>query len=200
MIASHARPEGVDTLYPSLGSAAFEARSDRRADARHRLSCVCVQGRTPSGRIAAPDSLDQSAGRLWEEPRTMQLAELVGGGMLTPRIEVGGRYDGGDAETGAGLVVGGSLGYAVGAWGTLKALLLAGAAASPNGAPAAPCSSPRGRTAVVRHCAWPGPGAGPPPPRAQACGRCPTRRAWPLAGTSAHVIASRALEAMESVP
>ena len=113
MIASHARPEGVDTLYPSLGSAAFEARSDRRADARHRLSCVCVQGRTPSGRIAAPDSLDQSAGRLWEEPRTMQLAELVGGGMLTPRIEVGGRYDGGDAETGAGLVVGGSLGYAV---------------------------------------------------------------------------------------
>ena len=63
MIASHARPEGVDTLYPSLGSAAFEARSDRRADARHRLSCVCVQGRTPSGRIAAPDSLDQSAGR-----------------------------------------------------------------------------------------------------------------------------------------
>ena len=113
MIASHARPEGVDTLYPSLGSAAFQARSDRRADARHRLSCVCVQGRTPSGRIAAPDSLDQSAGRLWEEPRTMQLAELVGGGMLTPRIEVGGRYDGGDAETGAGLVVGGSLGYAV---------------------------------------------------------------------------------------
>ena len=63
MIASHARPEGVDTLYPNFGSAAFQARSDRRADARHRLSCVCVQGRTPSGRIAAPDSLDQTRSR-----------------------------------------------------------------------------------------------------------------------------------------
>ena len=38
------------------------------------------------------------------------------------RIPVGGRYDGGDAETGAGLVVGGSLGYALSAWGlTLSA-------------------------------------------------------------------------------
>ena len=46
----------------------------------------------------------------------------VGGGLLTPRVEVGGRYDGGDAETGAGLVVGGSLGYALPAWGlTLSA-------------------------------------------------------------------------------
>ena len=42
MIASHARPEGVDTLYPNLGSAAFEARFDRRADTRRRLSCVCT--------------------------------------------------------------------------------------------------------------------------------------------------------------
>ena len=39
------------------------------------------------------------------------------GGVLTPALEVGGRYDGGDAETGAGLVVGGSLRYAVPAWG-----------------------------------------------------------------------------------
>ena len=44
------------------------------------------------------------------------------GGVLTPALEVGGRYDGGDAETGAGLVVGGSLGYALPAWGlTLSA-------------------------------------------------------------------------------
>ena len=69
MIASHTRPEGVDTLYPNLGSAAFEARSDRRADARHRLSCACVQGRTPSGRIAAPDSLDQTRSRSWPARR-----------------------------------------------------------------------------------------------------------------------------------
>ena len=46
----------------------------------------------------------------------------VGGGVLTPALEVGGRYDGGDAETGAGLVVGGSLDYALPAWGlTLSA-------------------------------------------------------------------------------
>ena len=39
------------------------------------------------------------------------------GGQLTPSLEVGGRYDGGAAETGAGLVVGGSLSYAAPAWG-----------------------------------------------------------------------------------
>ena len=39
------------------------------------------------------------------------------GGQLTPSLEVGGRYDGGAAETGAGLVVGGSLSYALPAWG-----------------------------------------------------------------------------------
>ena len=39
------------------------------------------------------------------------------GGVLTPSLEVGGRYDGGAAETGAGLVVGGSLRYALPAWG-----------------------------------------------------------------------------------
>ena len=37
--------------------------------------------------------------------------------MLTPALEVGGRYDGGAAETAAGLVVGGSLRYAVPACG-----------------------------------------------------------------------------------
>ena len=39
------------------------------------------------------------------------------GGLLTPAVEIGGRYDGGDAETGAGLVVGGSLSYSLPAWG-----------------------------------------------------------------------------------
>ena len=39
------------------------------------------------------------------------------GGVLTPALEVGARYDGGAAETGAGLVVGGSLSYALPAWG-----------------------------------------------------------------------------------
>ena len=39
------------------------------------------------------------------------------GGVLTPTVEVGGRYDAGAAETGAGLLLGGGLRYAVPAWG-----------------------------------------------------------------------------------
>ena len=39
---------------------------------------------------------------------------LASGGMLTPKLEAGLRYDAGDAETGAGLEVGGGLGYAAG--------------------------------------------------------------------------------------
>ena len=38
----------------------------------------------------------------------------VRGGLLRPTLEAGLRYDGGDAETGAGLEVGGGLGYAAG--------------------------------------------------------------------------------------
>ena len=39
---------------------------------------------------------------------------LAGGGMLQPSLEAGLRYDDGDAETGAGLEVGGGLAYAAG--------------------------------------------------------------------------------------
>ena len=49
--------------------------------------------------------------------RASQRAVPLVGGLLTPDVEVGGRYDGGDAESGAGLVVGGSLRYAQPAWG-----------------------------------------------------------------------------------
>ena len=38
--------------------------------------------------------------------------DLGGGRALTPAVEVGARYDGGDAETGAGIEVGGALGFA----------------------------------------------------------------------------------------
>ena len=38
----------------------------------------------------------------------------LGGGVLTPTLEAGLRYDGGDAETGAGLEVGGGLAYSAG--------------------------------------------------------------------------------------
>ena len=49
--------------------------------------------------------------------RASHHAVLVLGGPLTPAVEIGGRYDGGAAETGAGLVVGGSLSYSLPAWG-----------------------------------------------------------------------------------
>ena len=39
-------------------------------------------------------------------------ADLGGGRALTPALEVGARYDAGDAETGAGIEVGGGLGFA----------------------------------------------------------------------------------------
>ena len=39
------------------------------------------------------------------------------GGVLTPALAVGGRYDGGAAESGAGLVLSGRLSYALPAWG-----------------------------------------------------------------------------------
>ena len=39
------------------------------------------------------------------------------GGLLTPAVEIGGRYDRGEAETGAGLAGGGSLSYSLPAWG-----------------------------------------------------------------------------------
>ena len=39
------------------------------------------------------------------------------GGVLTPSLQVGGRYDGGDAETGLGLEVGGGLRYSYPEWG-----------------------------------------------------------------------------------
>ena len=41
----------------------------------------------------------------------------LAGGVLSPALEVGARYDGGDAEVGAGLAVGASLSYALPAWG-----------------------------------------------------------------------------------
>ena len=44
------------------------------------------------------------------------------GGVLTPALAVGGRYDGGAAESGAGLLLSGRLSYALPAWGlTLSA-------------------------------------------------------------------------------
>ena len=44
-------------------------------------------------------------------------ADFEQGAVLTPALAVGGRYDGGAAESGAGLLLSGRLGYALPAWG-----------------------------------------------------------------------------------
>ena len=66
------------------------------------------------------DAVENLAGAVGATSRVRAVLEgrgsvpLAWGGDLSPRLEVGLRYDGGDAETGAGLELGGGLGYAAG--------------------------------------------------------------------------------------
>ena len=68
----------------------------------------------------ASDSIEGLAGAAGQTGRLRLMLEgsgsmpLATGGVLTPTLEAGLRYDAGDAETGAGLEVGGGLGYAAG--------------------------------------------------------------------------------------
>ena len=88
---------------------------------------LLVQMRNDAARDVVATTADVTRSRLLLQAayRNAPLA----GGVLTPALEVGVRYDGGDAERGAGLVVGGSLDYGLPAWGltltaTGKGLLL----------------------------------------------------------------------------
>ena len=68
----------------------------------------------------ASDGVGAMAGAAGQTHRVRMMLEgsgvmpLASGGVLKPRLEAGLRYDAGDAETGAGLEVGGGLGYAFG--------------------------------------------------------------------------------------
>ena len=68
----------------------------------------------------ASDSIEGLVGAAGQTGRLRVLLEgsgsmrLAAGGVLKPKLEAGLRYDAGDAETGAGLEVGGGLGYAAG--------------------------------------------------------------------------------------
>ena len=68
----------------------------------------------------AADGVGAMAGAAGQTHRVRMMLEgsgvmpLASGGVLKPRLEAGLRYDAGDAETGAGLEVGGGLGYAAG--------------------------------------------------------------------------------------
>ena len=55
------------------------------------------------------DSVDAEASRARVALQGSNTTELEGGGLFTPTFEAGLRYDGGDAETGAGVEVGGGL-------------------------------------------------------------------------------------------
>ena len=63
---------------------------------------------------AAPglDSVDADASRARVALQGSNTTELEGGGLFTPMFEAGLRYDGGDAETGAGVEIGGGLRFA----------------------------------------------------------------------------------------
>ena len=60
------------------------------------------------GRLAATEG---DTGRVRVMLEGSRAFELKGGGALTPSLEVGLRHDGGDAETGTGIEVGGGLSY-----------------------------------------------------------------------------------------
>ena len=68
----------------------------------------------------ASDAIEGLAGAAGQTGRVRLMLEgsgsmpLATGGVLKPTLEAGLRYDAGDAETGAGLEVGGGLGYAAG--------------------------------------------------------------------------------------
>ena len=75
-------------------------------------------GSEAAGRLPAV-SADVQRARVVLEGSVEALRGPVG--VLTPTLEVGARYDGGAAETGAGLEVGGGLRYAYPAWGVTAA-------------------------------------------------------------------------------
>ncbi|MXY16825.1 MAG: hypothetical protein F4057_08085 [Acidobacteria bacterium] len=69
---------------------------------------------TASGTVEGLMGAEGSTGRVRMLLEGSGKLKLASGGVLKPTLQAGLRYDGGDAETGAGLEVGGGLGYAAG--------------------------------------------------------------------------------------
>ena len=97
----------------TLGAAGF------RVVLQHKLGNFDVATRgdaflAQTSADAAPglESVDADASRMRFALEATNVTELEGGGLFTPILEAGVRYDGGDAETGAGVEVGGGLRYA----------------------------------------------------------------------------------------
>ena len=106
-----------------------------RTDARIvRMTSDAADG--AAGKLAASESGTSRVRVMLEGSRAFALA---GGGTVVPSLEVGLRQDGGDAETGAGVELGGGLRYSDPASGltVLPEEVKGTAAAPPSGAPAA---------------------------------------------------------------
>ena len=101
MAAAGAR--GVLVLAPESGGVEIAARTDAQLV---RMRSDAVTG--GSGNLAATEADTSRVRVLLEGSRGFALAE----GTLTPRVEVGLRHDGGDAETGTGVEVGAGVSYA----------------------------------------------------------------------------------------
>ena len=97
------------------GRGVFSVRSSRFGAFEFAVRSDALVTNTVS---AASDNLISAAGAASRVRVVLEGSgslPLGSGGMLKPTLEAGLRYDGGDAETGAGLEIGGGLGYAAGA-------------------------------------------------------------------------------------
>ena len=104
MAAAGAR--GVLLSAEDTGGFELAARGDARIV---RMSSDAATGAGTAGKLAATES---ETSRLRFIVEGSHRIELAGGQTLTPTLEVGLRHDGGDAETGTGIELGGGVSYA----------------------------------------------------------------------------------------
>jgi len=115
--AGHAtvEPEGSEPLKAGIGwtMAAAGLKSELLAFGGGALSLVsdALWARTASERIKGLEAAGGGIARLRLGLEGKRVFDLRGGGSLTPRLEIGARRDGGDAETGFGVEVGGGISW-----------------------------------------------------------------------------------------
>ena len=110
-------PESHDALSTDIGwtMAAGGLRSDLFASASGAsLSLVsdALWARTTSDRISGLAATEGAVARLRLGLEGSRAFQLPGGGSLTSKLELGARHDGGDAETGFGVELGGGVAWA----------------------------------------------------------------------------------------
>ncbi len=86
-------------LFASAGGASLALVSD------------ALWARTSSDRISGLAATEGAVARLRLGLEGSRAFQLPGGGSLTPKLELGARHDGGDAETGFGVEVGGGIAW-----------------------------------------------------------------------------------------